>query len=163
MAQSIKAARQGLLTACQNIYTGQTGLDGAPVLVSLGAPGTNIPSAVVLVAIETRQPVTRPTAGTNRSREKEVEFDVSINVWIGGTEAAQQLTVEKVDDLSELLESYFRVGGNEVLGGGCREAWVSAIAGPTPDLTAKPDDNGDPVVTGRMAESIVTVTARIRQ
>lgn len=159
MAQSIKAARQGLLAGCQSIYTGQTGLDGSPVLVTLGPTGTYAPSALVIVATDTRQPVSRPTAGTNRSREKEVEFDVVINVWSGGTEAVQQAVMEKVDDLSELLEAYFRTKPNEELGGGCREAWVSLITGPTPTPTA--DDTG--VISGRQAESIVTVTARIRQ
>lgn len=160
MAQSIKAARQGLLAACQSIYNGQTGLDGSPVLVTLGPPGTNAPSAVVIVAAETRQPVDRPTAGTGRSREKEAEFDVVINVWTGGTETAQQAAIEKADDLSEMLEAYFRTQGQETLGGGCREAWVSGIAGPTPDLTIDPASGA---VSGRQAESVVTVTARIRQ
>jgi hypothetical protein len=159
MAQSIKATIQGLLAACQSIYTGQTGPDGAPVLVTFGPTGTYAPSAVVVVASEVRQPVARPTAGTNRSREKEVEIDLIINAWAGGTESVQQIVVEKVDDLTELLEAYFRTSPNETLNGGCREAWVSSIAGPNPSPTA--DDDG--VVTGRQAESTVTVTARIRQ
>lgn len=160
MAQSIKATRQGLLAACQSIYTGQTGLDGAPVLVALGPVGTYAPSALVVIATDTQQPVARPTAGTGRSREKEATFQVVINVWTGGTETEQQAAVEKVDDLSELLEAYFRVQGQETLGGGCREAWVSNIVGPTPDLTVDPASGA---VTGRQAESVITVTARIRQ
>lgn len=160
MAQSIKAARAGLLAACQSIYANQTGPDGAPVLVTLGPSGTNAPAACVLVAEATRQPVTRPTAGTNRSRHKDVEFDVLINVWTGGTESVQQAVVEAVDDLSELLEGYFRVSGQETLGGGCLDAWVSAITGPIPDLTIDPSSGA---VSGRQAESTLTVTARIRQ
>lgn len=160
MAQSIKATHQGLLAACQSICAGLTGLDGAPVLVSLGPTGTYAPSAIVVVAADTRQPVTRPTAGTNRSREKEVEIDVAINVWAGGTETVQQTCIELVDDITELLEAYFRVGGQETLGDGCREAWVSSIAGPVGDTTVDPLTNA---ITGRQAESIITVTARIRQ
>lgn len=159
MAQSIKASVAGLLAACQSIYTGQTGPDGAPVLVTYGPPGTYAPSAIVAVAMAVRQPVSRPTAGTVRSREKEADIDVVISVWISGTETVQQAAAEKADDLSELLESYFRTAGNETLAGGCREAWVSSISGPNPDTTY--DVNG--VVTGRVAESTVTVTARIRQ
>lgn len=160
MSQSIKAARAGLFAACQSIYTGQTGLDGAPVLVSLGLNGTYAPSAVVNVAVSTRQPVSLPTAGTGRSRQKDVEFDVLINVWSGGTESVQQACMEKVDDLSELLETYFRTSPNETLGGGCWNAWVSNVAGPEPDLTVDPASGA---VSGRQAESVVTVTARIRQ
>lgn len=160
MAQSIKAARQGLLAACQSVFGSSVGLDGAPALVTLGPPGVNAPSALVVVAIATRQPVERPTMGPGRSREKAVEFDVLINVWAGGTESGQQAAIEKVDDLSELLEAYFRTAGNETLGGGCRDSWVSNVVGPVPDLTVDPASGA---VSGRQAESTVTVTARIRQ
>lgn len=160
MAQSIKSARQGLLAACQSVYASATGLDGAPVLVTLGPPGVNAPSAVVVVASGTRQPVDRPTMSPGRSREKAVDFEVLINVWSGGTEAVQQAVIEKVDDLSELLETYFRTSPNETLGGGCRDSWVSNIDGPNPDLTVDPASGA---VSGRQAESTVTVTARIRQ
>lgn len=159
MGQAIKAAHQGLLAACRTIYAASTAPDGSPVLVTLGPTGTYAPSAVVIVAADTRQPIGRPTAGTGRSREKEAEFDVVINVWAGGTETIQQTVIELVDDLSELLESYFRTAGNETLGGGCREAWVSSITGPTPSVTT----DADGVISGRQAESVLTVTARIRQ
>lgn len=159
MAQSIKATVAGLKAACDTIYDGQTGPDGAPVLVSYGPPGTYAPSAIVAVAMNVRQPIDRPTAGTNRSREKEAEIDVFISVWSGGTEAVQPIVIEAVDDLSELLEAHFRTAGQETLGGGCREAWVSRVEGPNPDVTY--DANG--AITGRVAESTVTVTARIRQ
>jgi hypothetical protein len=112
------------------------------------------------VATNTRQPITRPTEGPRRTRQKDVEFDVVISVWSGGTESVQQSLMEAVDDLSELLESYFRTSGNETLGGGCFDAWVSSIDGPTPDVTVDPQSGA---ISGRQAESVVTVTARIRQ
>lgn len=160
MAQSIKQARAGLYAACQSTFGSSTGPDGSPVLVTLGPPGVNVPAALVAVAMNTRQPITRPTMGPRRTREKEVEFDVVISVWSGGTESVQQSLMDAVDDLSELLESYFRTAGNETLGGGCFDSWVSSIDGPAPDVTVDPQSGA---VSGRQAESVITVTARIRQ
>lgn len=157
MPQSIKAARQGLLAACQAIYAGQTGLDGSPVLVTLGPPGTNSPSAVVIVAADTRQ--TTPRLAMGGPRDQTVEFDVVINVWTGGTESAQQAAIEKVDDLTELLQAYFQTAVNGTLNGGCESAWVSEIAGPKPSLS----EDSNATVTGRQAESTLTITARIFQ
>ncbi|TCJ23023.1 hypothetical protein [Nocardioides jejuensis] len=160
MAQSIKATVAGLKAACDAIYSGQIAPDGSPVLVTYGPPDTYMPAAMVAVGMDIRQPITRPTMGSARSRDKQAEIDVVINVWTGsGTEEGQPLVSEKADDLAELLEAYFRASGQETLGGGCMDSWVSNITGPKPDVTF--DENG--AIAGRVAESIVTVTARIRQ
>lgn len=160
MAQSIKATVSGLYAACVTVYTGQTGADGSPVLVTYGPPSTYQPEVIVAVGMATRQPVTRPTAGTNRSREKAAEVDVVISVFVPGGDVAARTAVEKCDDLAELLEAHFRTSPNETLGGGCREAFVSRVEGPIPDVVVSPDSGA---VTGRVAESTVTVTAFIRQ
>lgn len=159
MSQSIKGVRAGLFAVCQSIYDGQTDTSGAPVLVSYGPPGSYQPQEIVAVGVDCRQPVTRPTLGAGRSREKEAEIDVVISVFVPGTEAEQQTASERCDDLADLLDSYFRTIGQETLGDSCREAWLSNISGPVPDLAVDPHSGA---VTGRLAESTVTITARIR-
>jgi hypothetical protein len=158
MTQSAKASVAGLYTICQSIYAGQSGLDGSPVLVVYGPPGSNQPEAIVGVGMSTRQPITRPTMGTNRSRETLAEIDVVISVWQSGAELVQQYASEKCFDLVDLLQSYFRTVGQETLSGGCMDAWVSNVDGPNPTVTY--DAGGNPA--GRSADATVTVTARIR-
>lgn len=160
MSQSIKGTRAALYAACRDtIYAGQTDGRGAPVLVTYGRPGTYQADYIIAVGMHTRQPVTRPTMGTGRSREKLAEIDVVVSVFVPGTEVAQQTASEACDDLAELLDAYFRTSPNETLGGACLEAWVSNIDGPAPDLVTNPETKA---VMGRVAESVVTVTARIR-
>lgn len=159
MSQSTKAVRASLYAACTNtIYAGQVDGGGAPVLVTYGPPGSYQANYIVAI-MGSRQPVTRPTMGTGRSREKMAEVDVVVSVFVPGTEVAQQTASEACDDLVDLLDSYFRTSPNETLGGACVEAWVSNVDGPTPDLVTNPETKA---VMGRVAESIVTVTARIR-
>lgn len=159
MTQSIKATRANLFAACRDtIFTAQVDGNGKPVLVCYGRPGSYQANYIVAV-MNTRQPITRPTMGTSRSREKEAQIDVVVSVYVPGTEVAQQTASEACDDLVELLDAYFRTSPNETLGGACREAWVSNIDGPVPDVATNPETKA---VTGRIAESIVTVTARVR-
>lgn len=158
MAQSVKAARQALFTACQEVYTTRADSTGAKVLVCYGLPGSYQPQNIVAV-LDTRQPVTRPTMGTSRSRNKDVEIDVTVSVFRAGDETQQQLAAEDVDDLVDLLESYFRTSPNERLGGACYDAFVSNIAGPTLFASAQPDSGA---VVGYTAEAVVTVTLSVR-
>jgi hypothetical protein len=160
MTQSIKATIAGLYAACQTIYASSVDAFGAPVAVAYGPPGVYQPGVIVAVGLTIRQPVTRPTMGSNRSREKTAEIDTVISVYIPGDETQQQAASELASDLSELLEAHFRAAGMETLGGGCRDAWVSSITGPDPSV-AVDAKSGD--AAGRLATSTVTVTAAIRQ
>lgn len=160
MAQSIKASVAALYAACQTLYAAQTGPDGSPVLVTYGPPGSYQPEAIVAVAMAVREPITQPTASTNRSREKAAEIDVIISVEVHGGDAVAQIAAEKAYDLSELLESYFRTGPNETLGGACRNSFVSRIDFPNLSVTYDPDSGN---AVGRNADLTVTVVAQIRQ
>lgn len=160
MTQTVKGTRAALYTACKNtIYAASVDGRGAPVLVTYGRPGSYQADYIVAVGMGTRQPITRPTLGTNRSRQKDVEIDVIVSVYVPGTEVAQQTASEACDDLTELLDTYLRTSPNETLGGACFDSWVSNIDGPVPDVVTNPETKA---VTGRIAESVVTVTARIR-
>lgn len=157
MAQTIKGVLSGLTAACQSLYANQTGPDGLAVVVSYGPSGSYQPGALVMVGMDVRQPITRPTMGTGRSREKAVEVDVVISAYGAGDESVQQPVTEKAIDLAELLDAYFRTSPQETLSGACREAFLSNIAGPIPGAIT--DGEG---VMGRVAELTATVTAYIR-
>lgn len=160
MPQSIQGALSGLFAACQGIYTGVPNLEGGDIAVTYGPPGSDQPSSIVAVGMSIRQPVTRPTLGPARSREKFAELDVLIGTWVPGGYTAQRTATEGCMALVELLEAYFRVPGAETLGGGCMDAWVSFVDGPNPDVSTHPDTGA---ATGRYARATATVTARIRQ
>lgn len=160
MTQSIKGVRAALFAACQTLYGSSRDSVGGEVLVSYGFPGSYQPQTIVAVGLTSRQPVTRPTLGTNRSRDKVAQVDVTISVYrAGAAENVQQAATEDCDDLVLLLEAYFRTSPNEALGGACRDAWVSEIDGPNLDPATQLDSGA---VTGYTAEAVVTVTANIR-
>lgn len=160
MAQSVKGTIDALYsTAKSTIFNGQTGVDGSPVLVSLGPPSTYQPQVIVAVATDVRQPKDRPTMGPGRSRETRAEIDVVVSVYVPGGDEVQQTAIDKCIDMCDLLEAYTRTAGNETLGGVCRDHFVSNITGPTPAVFVDPS-NGSPM--GRVAEATVTVTAFIR-
>jgi hypothetical protein len=156
MAQSRKGVVAAIFADATTLYASQTGPDASPVLVTYGPPGSNQPSAIVGV-MGSRNPVTRPTMGTNRSRESLTEVDVVISVWVPGTEAVQQIASEKCHDLIDLFEAYMRTTDN-TLTGACLDAWISNIDGPNPDVST----DASTAPTGRIAEATVTLTARIR-
>lgn len=165
MTQSIAGTVSGLFAACQTLYAGATSGDGAPVYVCLGHPGSYQPAEFVAVGMDVRQLITRPTMGTNRSREKTAEIDVVTSVFVPGMipddvtpSGTQADALSRACALSDSLESYFRTAGNETFSGACREAWVSNIAGPA--MGEMYDKAGHPI--GRVAELTVTITAAIR-
>ena len=124
MAQSIAGVLDGLYTSFATIYAGQLGTDGSPVLVSFGDPGQYQPSAIVAIMDTTTQ-ISRPTLGTNRSREMAAEVSIIISVYTEGGEEVQQTSTDKAFGLLTVLESNLRTSPNERLGGASRDAWVS--------------------------------------
>lgn len=159
MPQSLRGVKDALFDACTTLYAASVDANGAPALVTFGPPGSNQPNAIVAVAMATRQPITRPTIGPNRSREKTAEIDVVFSIYVPGGETRQQVADDACNDLTDLLESYFRTSPNETLSGTCREAWVSSITGPDPTVATNPATG---VVTGRISEATATITAAIR-
>lgn len=156
MTESIKAARNALYAAMETLYDGQVDTQGKPVLVAFGRPGTYQPDYIVAL-MGTNRPIERPTLGTRRTRRTAAEVYIVVSTYVPGAEVAQQVATDACDDLVELLEEYLRTGPNEELGGACREAWVSQVDGPTPDVV-KSKSGG---VAGRVAEAVVTVTLSI--
>jgi hypothetical protein len=159
MAQSIKGARAALYAACVTLYAGRVDSTGAAVLVTYGLPGSFQPQNIIGVGLDTRQPITRPTMGTARSRETFAEIDVAYSIFRAGDSSQQQAAAEDADDLVALLESYLRIAPNEKLGGASYDAWVSNIAGPALTASIHPKTGA---VTGYIAESIAAVTIKIR-
>lgn len=165
MTQSIAGTVTGLFAACQGLYGSATGSDLSPVFVSLGDPGSYQPLELVVVGAAIRQPITRPTMTTTRSREKTAEIDVLFSVIVPGmvtedvtASGTQADALARVLALTDQLEAYFRTKPNEELGGACRESWVSNIVGPV--LVEAKDKDGRKL--GRLAELTVTITAAIR-
>lgn len=159
MTQSARDFRTSLYAAAQVIYADVRDTADAPPLVSLGVPATYQPNIIIAVGLSTQESVTRPTMGTNRSRERQVDIGVTISVYVPSSENDQQVAMDKCDELIDLLEAYVRTSPNEKFNGACRDSWVSAIDGPNPDVATHPQSNQ---VTGRIAEAVVTVTGYCR-
>lgn len=158
MSQSVKGVRGALFALCQTLYASEAGSDGKPTLVCYGKPGKYQPGQIVAV-MGARRPITQPTmGGSQRSRRTEAEFFVVFSVYVPGREEqAQVVASDACDDLIDLLESYFRTSPGETLGGACREALVTNVDGPEPDVIGSKSG----AVAGCSATAVVTVTARI--
>ena len=157
MAQSIAGVLDALYASFTTIYAGSVGTDSSPVLVSFGDPGQYQPSAIVAIMDTTTQ-ISRPTLGTNRSREMAAEITVVISVYTPGDESAQQTSTDCAFGLLTALEQNLRTSPNERLGGASRDAWVSK-ADPVATVATDPE-SGAP--TGRVMEIHVIVTAIVR-
>lgn len=163
MTQSLGGALTGLYNACQTVYAAAKGSDGNPVLVAFGNPGQYQPNAIVAVGWAVRAPIARPTMGPSRSRNTAAEIDVVVSVYVPGGEEAAPVAVAQAFDLQALLEAYFRVQGNETLGGGCRDSYVSnAQLAQSIAYQANDDPEIQPVPTGRIATNTLTVAVEIR-
>ncbi len=161
MAQSLVGVLDGLYAACLSAYASSVAADGSPVAVFLGDPGQYQPQAIVAVTdCAPGQQVTRPTMGTSRSREMQVETSVMISVYTPGGDEAHKTSLDQVATLIRILEEYLRTSPHEKLGGACYDSWVSALAGP---VGSKVGDVDDPsIVIGRTVDATVNVTARVR-
>jgi hypothetical protein len=106
------------------VFTGQD------QLVMQGEPGDFEPGLIVAM-MGLRAPVTQPTGGTNRSRDKRIEIDLAITSYVHGGPEAQPPGVQAVWDAADAIEAYFRVSPNERLGGACYNAF-SDVGSMTP-------------------------------
>lgn len=149
-ARDVKAALVALLPT---IYPAAT-------LVSYGLPGAYLPDSIVYVS-DQRFDITKPTMGTNRSREEVVETEVTYSIFVPGDVEAQKTATETAYSLALLLDEYLRVKPNETLGGACREAWVSA--GELLEAKAGTTETGANGVAGRVATLTVIVTTTARR
>lgn len=153
MTQSLAGVRAALLAACETLFADSRDTGEAPVLVTLGTPGSYQPDYIVAVAVDTRQPRTRMAFGLG---ERTAEVDTIFSTYVPGDEAATTTAAIAADDLVDLLEAW--VAGNKELGGACMDATVTNIAGPSLVAVEHPETHA---VTGRLATCVVTITARI--
>jgi hypothetical protein len=110
-----------------------------------------------------RDPITRPTLGTGRSREHDVEFDIELAAFAFGGNEAQPLASAAARGMLDLLEAYFRTSPNEKLGGACWDSWVSnADMAYSTEYQTIDDPQAPGVPVGRWSVLTVTVTTRIR-
>jgi hypothetical protein len=155
--QSIAGVLDGLLSSFGPLFADEVGTDDSPVLVCFGPPGAYQPSAIVAI-MDVHTEITRPTMGTNRSREMAAAIDVVFSVYTPGDESAQKESTDCALLLLAVLEQHLRTAPNERLGGAARDAWVSA-ANPSGTVATDPD-TGSPA--GRVCTIEAVVTALIR-
>lgn len=165
MSQSLVGALDGLYALCQSTYAASVAPgDGTPVYVSYGQPGQYEPQSIVAVMDVQGSQVTRPTLGTNRSRELQADMTVMFSVYTPGGNEAHKTSLDAVAVLIRLLEESIRLSPAEKLGGACYDSWVSAVQSIVGTVVYDPDSvaAGAPAPTGRVVEATVTVTAKIR-
>jgi len=148
-ARDVKAALVALLPT----------LYPATTLVTYGLPGAYLPDSIVYVG-DQRFDTTKPTMGTNRSREEIVETEIVFSIFVPGDVEAQKTATDTAYTLALTLDDYLRVKPNETLSGACREAWISG--GSLEETKAAPSESGSMGVAGRVSTltTILTTTAR---
>jgi len=166
MPQSVNGVFDGLWAALVTMYGTTTdpelGTQNAmwedhPLVLVEGAPSVTVPDIIISMGTDARGSITRPTLGTPRSRETVLEIDVVISVAIGGDERVQGPARALAYELLEPLLEWFRVHGQETLGGACRDSFVTATPGqPYPATTAEGS------IYGRAYDITATVTAYVR-
>lgn len=122
-------------------------------VVCYGDPGSYVPNTVFSIG-DQRFTLTRPVHGTRRSREEEVETEITVTSFFAGGEEAQQLATDEAYGLLFQLDEYFRTAPNETLGGVCRDAWVSEGALVEAKVKAKSGSG----ISGRLSAVSATVT-----
>lgn len=154
--QSAAGVMDALFVACQQLYA------DAGALVTFGQPGGEYLPDLIVAIMECRTPVTRPTQGPARSREKAAEVDIVFSVFVpGGPEAAQPANTAAWA-AADQLETWLRTDPNQRLGGACRDSWVSTCVA-TPDIGWDHVDGIDaPIPAGRVVAVTATVRADIR-
>lgn len=156
MTQSLSAVRSALLSACRSLYAADVDSSGAPVGVFLGLPGSYQPDYLVLVAVNTRQPVRQIAQGGIQQRDAEV--DIIFSVYVPGDEGSTATAADACDALVDKLDHYLQTPANKSLSGACETSWVSNIEGPELEVATHPESGH---VMGRLAVTGVTVTARL--
>src|SRR4051794_27874611 len=155
MAQGVSQTWSALFAALGGLFQGQG------QLVCEGDPGDYQPDLIVSM-MGLRAPITQPTAGATRSRDKRIEIDLAISAYVHGGPEAQAPAVQAAWDAADAIEAYLRTGNNITLGGACYNAFLE-LGNMTP-LTAWETVEGfdDPVPAGRIAAIDAVVKAWIR-
>ena len=108
---SAAAITQAIYDVCVSLFAGE-----CDALVCLGMPGSMQPDTIVAVATDVRQSITRPTMGTGRPRERAIEVDVTVSVFVPGDEMVQWDASRRLEGMCDRLEDWWRDGDNCHLG-----------------------------------------------
>lgn len=155
MTQSVIGVRTQLYAVCQSLFTDPS------VLVSYGDPGEYQPGVLIAV-MQSRGGISSPVMTPRRPREKQLETDVMISVYVAGGPEAQVLADTSAWSYADQLEAYFQIDPNQTLSGACRWCFVTNIQH-DPSIAWEPVDGGPEVVAaGRVAEITCTTTAFVR-
>lgn len=158
MTQSVSGTWDAYLAVLQTLFPTTA---NASTLVSPGDPGDYQPNLIIAV-MGLKGPITQPTLGTNRSRDKRIQIGTIISAYQGGGPEVQQLANQTAWTAADLIEAYFRTSPNERLGGACYNSFVE-VTDMTPSISwQRVEDLPDPVPAGRVAEIALTLTAWIR-
>lgn len=155
MAQGVAQTWVALYTALQGLFT-QTGQ-----LVCQGEPGVYTPDLIIAMT-GLRGPITQPTAGTNRSRDKRVQIDVVISALQSGGPEAHPMAIAAAWTAADAIETYLRTGSNPTLGGACYNAYAETENLMLETQWERFPDVDEPVPIGRIAQIDLVVTAWIR-
>ena len=155
MAQGVSQSWFALYAALGTLFADQN------QLVCQGDPGNYEPDLIVAM-MALRSPITQPTAGPNRSRDKRIEIDLTISSYVHGGPEAQAPAVQAAWDATDAIEAYLRTGSNVTLGGACYNAYLD-VANMTPSIAWETVEGFDsPVPVGRVAEIAAVVKVWIR-
>lgn len=134
--------------------------DPAGQLTTHSTPGDNLPDDVMSVGAQ-RFDLTKPTLGTNRSREEVVETDVTFSCYRAGDDTAQPLATAAAFGMALKLDEYLRTGDGPKMGGATYDAWTTG--GELTESKVVPPAGGGTGVTGRLATLVVTITTKARR
>lgn len=156
MAQSVTGAWDALYAALQTLFANQQS-----TLVCAGEPGEFQPDLVIsMMGIDA--PITQPTMGTNRSRDKHCTFHVVVSAYVRGGPEAQQPANQMAWAAADSIESYFRTSPNERLGGAAYHAFAE-ITVMVPSISwEQVDGESNPVPAARIAEIALAISVWIR-
>ncbi|MGX7679078.1 hypothetical protein ACSMXN_09270 [Jatrophihabitans sp. DSM 45814] len=152
--QSVPGVWDALYSALQTLFP-------APAYVSAGDPGEYQPDLIIAMMGIT-SPTTRPTMGTNRSREEIADLTLVISAYVAGGAEAQAPAIDAAYVAYGQLVAYLRATPNEKLGGSCYDSWVSFGSMVPSTSWEHVEGLADPVPAGRIADLTCTVTAKVR-
>jgi hypothetical protein len=158
MPQSVSGTWDALYAAIQGLFPASA---NNSTLVTPGPPGDYQPDLIIAV-MGVKGPITQPTLGTNRSRDKHINIEVAISAYVHGGPEAQQPANDAAWAAADLIEAYFRTSPNEKFGGACYNSFVEVTDMEPAIAWEAVDGLSDPVPAGRTADITMTVTAWIR-
>ena len=158
MTQSVGGTWNALYGVLQGLFPASA---NNSTLVSPGDPGEYQPDLIIAM-MGIQAPITQPTMGTNRSRDKHALITIMISAYASGGPEVQTVANDSAWAAADTIEAYFRTKPNETLSGNCYNSFVS-VTNMTPSVSwERVDGMPDPVPAGRVADIEMTIEAWIR-